>query len=73
MESAGWKNLRSATFRYLIRSDGHESLWDLAADPGENRDVAGDPAYSAILAQAQHLLLKRLLQIEQPLERTWPY
>ena len=73
MESAGWKNLRSATFRYLVRSDGRESLWDLAADPGENHDVAADPAYSAILTEGRHLLLKRLLQIEQPLERTWPY
>ncbi len=73
MEASGWKTLRTATHRYLIHADGRESLWDLAQDPREYRNVAGDERYSAVLADHRHMLLQRLLDMERPLPRTWVY
>lgn len=34
--------LRSARWKYLAGDDGTEELYDLAADPGETRNVAGE-------------------------------
>ncbi|HEU5103073.1 MAG TPA: sulfatase-like hydrolase/transferase [Roseiflexaceae bacterium] len=73
MEHAGWKNLRTARYRYLIHADGSERLWDLECDPRECHDVAGEPAYAPVLAEHRRLLLARLIEQERPLARTWPY
>lgn len=73
MEHHGWKNLRTARFRYLVHTDGHEGLWDLENDPHEYRDVATEPSYHEVLAEHRKLLLEKLLSLERPLERTWPY
>ena len=72
-EGNGWKALRTATYRYLLHADGHEMLWDLAADPGEYHDIAADTAYSSILVDCRHRMLTYLLTIERPLPRTFPY
>ncbi|MBK8799713.1 MAG: hypothetical protein IPM07_26950 [Anaerolineales bacterium] len=69
MEFAGWKNLRTADFRYLVHADGSELLWDLRVDPGEYSNVSNDPAYALELAEHRRLLLQKLLQLEQPLDR----
>jgi arylsulfatase A-like enzyme len=73
MEGAGWKNLRTDRYRYQIRADGGESLWDLAEDPGEYRDLAKDPAYAEALASMRRALLRKLVAVERPLPRTWSY
>ena len=73
MEFSGWKNLRTANFRYLVHADGREMLWDLRLDPGEYFDVAGEPAYAAELAEHRRLMLQKLVEIERPLARVWPY
>jgi arylsulfatase A-like enzyme len=73
MEHASWKNLRTSRYRYLIHDDGREMLWDLVEDPGEYRDVATDPDYAGVLAEHRQQLLQRLLAMERPLARTWPY
>ena len=72
-EGAGWKCLRTALFRYLIHDDGREALWDLLIDPGEYEDVSASREYADGLAECRRLLLKRLLEIERPLPRTWTY
>jgi arylsulfatase A-like enzyme len=73
MEHAGWKSLRTPHYRYLVHDTGGECLWDLRSDPREYRDVANDPAYQPALAEHRLLLLQRLLELERPLPRTWPY
>lgn len=73
MEATGWKNLRTARYRYLLHADGREQLWDIEADPGEYHDISGEPAAASVLAEHRHLLLRRLLQQERPLARTWTY
>ena len=72
-EGAGWKCLRRARYRYLIHADGREMLWDLHADPGEYHDVAELGEYQAPLAECRQILLRRLLEIERPLQRSWTY
>ncbi len=72
-EGHGWKRLRTDHFSYLVHADGRECLWDISVDPGEYFDVAASGAYSAALAECRKALLQRLLEIERPLPRAWPY
>ncbi len=73
MEYHGWKNLRTDNYRYLIHADGSESLWDLQNDPHEYHDVTTEPDYQGMLAEHRRFMLTRLLGLERPLARTWPY
>ena len=73
MEHHGWKNLRTEHFRYLIHADGSEGFWDMRDDPHELHDVAGDAAYQQVLTDHRRILLRRSLELERPLPRTWPY
>ncbi len=73
LEHTGWRTLRTASHRYVMHTDGRESLFDLRQPWGEYRDLAGDPAGAGDLAAHRHQLLCRLLEMEQPLPRTWPY
>lgn len=72
-EHTGWKSLRTDRYRYVLHDDGTENLYDLAAEWGDYRDVAGDAGYAADLAEHRHLLARRLLSMERPLPRVWPY
>lgn len=73
IEHLGWKNLRTEGYRYLVHADGSENLWDLQNDPHEYHDVAAQPDYQAVLAEHRKFMLGRLLRLERPLARTWPY
>lgn len=73
MEHRGWKTLRTGRFRYLVEADGSEKLFDLDHDPKEYHDVARTAEYAADLAGMRHRLLRRLIEIERPLPRTWTY
>jgi len=72
-EYTGWKSLRAPGFRYVSEANGTERLFDLEKDPMEYHDVAADPAYADRLAEMRRLLLRRLIAMERPHERTWPY
>lgn len=72
-EHHGWKSLRGEGFRYVVTDNGCERYYDLNSDPGEYESVADRPAYQPAIAEARKLLLQRLLQIESPMERQWPY
>jgi arylsulfatase len=72
-EAHGWRGIRSVRFRYVIHSDGRELLWDLEADPGEYVSVAQEPAYAGALADCRKRMLRKILGIERPLPRVWPY
>ena len=72
-EYHGWKSLRMQQYRYVAEADGAERLYDLAYDPWEYHDVAAEAAYSGALSDARAALIGRMLRIERPLEREWPY
>ena len=72
-EHAGWRSVRTRSYRYLIHADGRESLWHLDDDPHEDTDVAASTAHATALTDHRLLLLQRLLDSERPLPRSWPY
>lgn len=60
--------LRGQRWKYVHCAGLPPLLFDLEADPQENRNLSGDPAFAAIARDcAQALLTKRLLHAE----RTW--
>ncbi len=63
----------SAAVRYIVETSGKETLYDIVKDPGEYQDVAGDPAYAPALAELRLELLRRLMEMERPVPRIWPY
>lgn len=73
MEGTGWKALRTDRYRYIAHADGTERLFDLAAAFGEYRDVAGDAAHRDALADVRARLVQRLIALERPRPRVWPY
>ncbi|MEZ5276008.1 MAG: sulfatase-like hydrolase/transferase [Opitutaceae bacterium] len=73
MEADGWKTLRTDRYRYRVCADGSESLWDLAKDPGEYEDLANRADCLEVLAEMRRALLEKIVAVERPLPRTWPY
>jgi arylsulfatase len=72
-EMNDWKALRTDQFRYIVRSDGKEWLYDLQTDPDEQVNIVEQPAYATALSTHRYQLLTRLLHRERPRARTWPY
>lgn len=52
----GNHTLRSKRWRYTRYSDGGEELYDHAKDPMEWDNLAGDPAYAAVIADMKKWL-----------------
>ena len=50
-KSEGVRTERWKYIRYTEPTPPHEQLFDLEADPGEEKDLAGDPAHSETLAR----------------------
>jgi arylsulfatase A-like enzyme len=72
-EGEGWKTIRLPGWRYVAKEDGSEHLFDLEADPGAYQDVVDDPTYAEPLGRARQELIRRLLEKERPLPRSWAY
>lgn len=73
MEFSGWKSLRSPEYRYIVHADGRELLFDLGRSFAEYHDVAPDADHRDVLAHMRHQLLRRIVEMERPLPRTWTY
>lgn len=58
-----YRAVRLGRFKYIrwIREDDAHELYDLEADPGELRNLAGDPAYAEIVAKARLRLAELVL------------
>ncbi len=42
------QGIRTAQYAYIRYNDGQSELYDLAMDPNEMHNVAGDPEYAAV-------------------------
>ncbi len=72
-EHHGWRSVRTPTHRYVVHADGSERLFDVSENPLSEVDVVEAPEHQAALAEIRRLVLQRVLEIERPLPRTWPY
>jgi arylsulfatase A-like enzyme len=72
-EHHGWKAIRTEGYRYICESSGAEHLYDLPNDPREYSNVADDPNYTDVKQKLRKAMLTRVLEIETPLSRTYPY
>jgi arylsulfatase A-like enzyme len=71
---SSWRTVRTERFKYCFSGGGEERLFDLAEDPGELRDLAGEERCAAALADCRRELISRMLaaQNQYPL-RTASY
>jgi N-acetylglucosamine-6-sulfatase len=46
-----WRGVRSRSYVYVRYDDGFEELYDMAKDPFQLKNVAGDPAYARVRAE----------------------
>jgi arylsulfatase A-like enzyme len=61
-EIQGRAMVRDARFKYVHYDDGDAELYDLAADPTEELNLAGDPAHAAEVARLRALLVEHGLR-----------
>jgi len=73
MEFTGWKNIRTEQYRYVCEANGRESLYDLSVDPMQYENVADSEPYWEVLYEMRRMMLMKMLRIESPLHRVWPY
>ena len=65
-DAVGW-SLRTARYRYTVWFDGkakqilQRELIDHDADPGENKNLSGDPAHTAILSELHEKLMREFI------------
>ncbi len=52
--------IRHGKWKYIHHAGYRPELFDLEADPGETRDLAGDPAFAGVLAECE-AALRRIL------------
>lgn len=62
------KMIRSRRWKYNYYVDHGEELYDLAADPGETRNVAGDPAHTAVVREMKSALLDWMITADEAMQ-----
>ncbi|WP_207486046.1 alkaline phosphatase family protein [Arenibaculum pallidiluteum] len=71
-DACGLAVLRSERYEYVHFAGLPPLLFDLASDPGRQRDLAGDPGHAAILAAcAQEMLSWRMRHAERGFTHVW--
>jgi len=66
---SSWKAVRTHAHKYCRSGDGDELLFDLAADPHELTNLAGDPAHAPALAEMRSEMLRRWFTVEKQYPR----
>ena len=65
-----WRIARAAKMKYIVWESGKEALYDIAADPGEEKNLAADPAHAKDLAFLKGRLRARM-QATQDRALSW--
>lgn len=58
------KMVRTDRYKYIFRVYGAEELYDMEKDPGEFKDIAGEPAMKPVLDEMRLRLMKWLIETE---------
>ncbi|MEM5948771.1 sulfatase-like hydrolase/transferase [Spirochaetia bacterium 38H-sp] len=72
-EHRGWKTIRTEEYRYLIKDDGKEFLWDANNDVYCRNNLADYPSYKDVLSNMRLLLLEFLVKRDRGKDPVWPY
>jgi choline-sulfatase len=59
-----YKAVRTPDRLYAMHADGHQELYDLAHDPAQLHNVAGEPAHRDALHDARAELLRRWFDVQ---------
>ena len=71
MHTTDWRMIRVGGFKYAWHRGGDDELFDLAADPGERVNLAGDATHAARLKSLQVALGVFLERTADPLLPDW--
>jgi len=72
-EGPGWKSIRTADFRYVLRRDGSELLFDMRSEFAEYRNIAQESKYAPALSEVRGELARRIIDSQRELPRTAAY
>lgn len=72
-DGIGWRSLRTEDFRYVLRADGLEELYEMSTDPGCYESLTGRSGYEVTLSFHRLALAQRMLAATHDRGRTWPY
>jgi arylsulfatase A-like enzyme len=59
-----WKAIRTERYKYCVNQAGMELLYDLSADPYEQRNLINDPSYADALGNVRTEMLHRWFMVE---------
>lgn len=59
-EGREWRGVRTHSHTYVRWLDGRRELYDLAADPRQSRNLAGEATHAELLQEAEELMQKLL-------------
>jgi len=68
-----WAIVRTEDYKYALHTEGREVLFDLGEDPGEHRNLAGEPEAAEALSHMRELALRRSLDARPQLPRQAAY
>jgi arylsulfatase A-like enzyme len=61
-----YRAVRTRTHKYIIWESKKQMLFDLRADPAEEKDLAGEAAHAATLQQMRQRLIRRMKATNDP-------
>ena len=76
-DGAEWRAIRNERYTYArYLCDGSEHLYDNQDDPGQIRNLAGDPAYSELLAERRLATRRKMTELQDEFQphtfyRSW--
>jgi arylsulfatase A-like enzyme len=61
--------VRTNDVKYVFNAPDRDELYDLNADPGEMRNLIGDPGRASVLEEMRRMLLKHIIETGDPIRR----
>jgi arylsulfatase A-like enzyme len=61
--------VRTDSVKYVFNAPDTDELYDLREDPGEMRNLIGDPSCASVLGEMRHVLLRHIIDTGDPIRR----